>query len=128
MVGPLLLILFGILYFGVILSFKQAVTQSAAEGARAVAPVSGNASTALVTSTALLAANRPISGWSKTCTSSGMTCNISVAACQGNASAKCATVTVTYDYASHPILPSLPLLDNVLPRHIHSTAVVQMNP
>jgi Flp pilus assembly protein TadG len=122
-VTPLLLLLMGIIYFGIILSFKQAVTQSAAEGARSLAPISGAAATqAVAQATALGPTNRPLSGWNKSCASAGMTCTFSPGPCAGNASATCATVTVTYDYRSNPLLPSLPLLDKLMPQRVRSTA------
>ncbi len=132
---PLLILLLGIIYFGVVLSFKQAVTQAAAEAARKAAPFT-QASYRPGDVTA--AANGPLGSWSKTCDSAGVTCDIrtpwSGAAlpgdppCVSDTANPCIRVRVTYDYRDHPLLPQLPLVSSMLPGWISSTAVVQMTP
>jgi Flp pilus assembly protein TadG len=126
---PLLLLLMGIVYFGMLLSFKQAVTQAAAEGARADAVLSGSSTPAATVSSIMAsAANHPMGSWNKVCNSGSLTCTATTAPCTGNTSATCVTVTVTYNYSSSPLLPSLPLVSSFMPSTIKSVAVVQMNP
>src|SRR5205085_11383792 len=63
----LLLLLFGIIEYGYILSFKQGLTQAAAEGAR-VGAVGGD-------SAAIAAAvNKAVGGFKQTCNTGGLTC------------------------------------------------------
>jgi Flp pilus assembly protein TadG len=125
---PLLLLLMGILYFGMLLSFKQAVTQSAAEGARAAAGYSATTQSSAAITAATNAANRPLGSWSKTCSSAGFSCQFGPpTACSNDATKYCMTVTISYNYSSNPLLPAIPLLSSALPSTIKSTAVVQMN-
>lgn len=119
----LLVLLFGIITFGVILSFKQSMTQAAAEGARAGAmgtelTASGLAATAMV---------QPVGAFGKTCNSGGLTCTYPVAACGGSSTATCITVTVQYDYENHPLLPPIPGLGLLFPDTLTSVSVTQIN-
>lgn len=119
----LLVLLFGIITFGVILSFKQSLTQAAAEGARAGAM--GTESTASGLAAAALV--QPVGAFGKTCGSGGLTCTHPVAACGGTSTAKCVTVTVQYDYKNNPLLPPIPGLGLVLPDTLTSKSVTQIN-
>jgi Flp pilus assembly protein TadG len=130
---PLAVLLFGIVWFGVLLSFKQAVTQAAAEGARAAVPYSFTSQNSDAVTAATNAASGPLGGWSRPCgqsgveTAKGMTCTATPQPCP-NGTGKCMSMTVVYDYKAHPILPNLPIISSLLPSSLSSTAVVQMNP
>lgn len=126
-VVPLAVLLFGIIWFGVLLSFKQAVTQAAAEGARAAVPYSYASQQSDAITAVTAAANGPLGSWSRTCSSSGTTCTATPEPCPSG-SGNCMSVTVSYNYRSNPILPNLPIISSLLPSSITSTAVVQMNP
>lgn len=120
-VAPLLLLLlFGILGYGYVLSFRQALHQGAAEAARAaVVEYDEN----LQGQDPEIAIDDALSSYGVTCASAGMTCEISEpAACASSASgAECVTVTVRYDLGGHPLLP-LPGLGLAFPDVLeHST-------
>ena len=124
-VGVLLVfLLFGIVVFGYLMSFRQNMTQAAVEAARAgaVAPV-GTAQT-----TAQNAATQAVRAFNQTCGSGGMTCNIPVPApCVNNTSATCITVTLTFDYADHPLLPDIPIVSQFIPDTIETKSVAEIN-
>ncbi|HEV7536839.1 MAG TPA: TadE/TadG family type IV pilus assembly protein, partial [Acidimicrobiia bacterium] len=96
----LLTLLFGIISYGYVLSFKQGITQAAAEGARAGAV--GNDVSAAVT--------RAVGAFNKTCNTtppSGLTCKSDTAAWPPVAYTcgtghTCITVTVSYDWKNYP--------------------------
>jgi Flp pilus assembly protein TadG len=48
--------------------------------------------------------------------------------CSYNPSMTCIQVTLSYDYAAHPIIPSLPLLNFAVPATLTGSAIVQLNP
>lgn len=129
---PLAVLLFGIIWFGVLLSFKQAVTQAAAEGARAAVPYSYTSQQSDAVTAATGAASGPLGAWSRKCSSPGTSCTATPEPCHdedGNLTGgNCMTVTVAYNYRDNPILPNMPIISNLLPSTITSTAMVQMNP
>jgi Flp pilus assembly protein TadG len=120
----LLVLLFGIITFGLILSFKQGLTQAAAEGARAGAVVSETAAPAA----AAAAAADGIGAFEKTCNSGGLTCAYVVAPCASAPLTKCITVEMIYDYKNHPLLPPLPGFGLAVPDTLRATSVAQVNP
>lgn len=119
----LISLLFAMVSFGYILSFKQGITQAAAEGARtaAVAPV-GTAEAAATAS-----ADRSVGAFDQQCNVEGLNCNVTVAACANAPTADCITVEMVYDYATFPLLPPLPLISAILPDTLQSSAVAQVN-
>lgn len=120
----LVVIIFGIVSYGAILSFKQTMTQAAAEGARAGAM--GTQTTAVGLATP--ATTKSLGAFGKTCNSGGLTCTITVHPCvPGPASAKCIEVDLVYDYAGHPLLPPLPFISAFLPPTLHSNSESQVN-
>jgi Flp pilus assembly protein TadG len=120
----LLMLLFGIISYGYALSFKQGLTQAAAEGARAAAVASsGTAATA-----AANAVVPALGAFKKSCTSAGMSCTYSTApADTGCTGSNCMRVQITYDYKNHPLLPKFPGLGLLLPDTIKSTSITQVN-
>jgi len=120
----LLLLLFGIISYGYILSFKQGLTQAAAEGARAGA---------VGTPTdAVNAVTRAVNAFNKTCNTGGLTC-------QGSGAGQwppvpytcgthtCITIQVSYDWKNYPLLPRFPGLGLLLPDTLKSTSVTQVS-
>ncbi len=117
----LLTILFGIITFGYVLSFKQGMTQAAAEGARAAA-VGSDVSSAVA---------RSVGAFNKTCNTDGLTCKSDTTAwppvpyaCSGHT---CVQVKLTYDYNHYPLLPKLPGLGLLLPDTLQSTYVAEVS-
>ena len=122
----LLTIVFGIITYGVLLSFKAGMTQAAAQGARAAA-VEDWQDAADVAEDATADALPP---FSKNCNSAdgdGLSCTFSVAPCSATSSAKCITVDVVYDYKNHPLVPLMPFISALLPNTLRSTSVAQVN-
>lgn len=113
-VPVLVLLLFGIISYGYMLSVRQAITQATAEGARAGA-VTQPASGTSPEDAAIAAVNRSLDGFGLTCASPGMQCEAAPpAACDGG-SARCVSVTVNYAYAAHDPLdiPFVPMPENL---------------
>lgn len=117
----LLLILFGIISYGYIFSVRQALTQAAAEGARAAA-VASTGQTTKATS----AVNSALSSMGLTCGTGGLTCTPSVAACANDSSLQCATVTVSFAYEANTPMPDL-LPSAVIPDTLSFTSVARVN-
>jgi Flp pilus assembly protein TadG len=120
----LLTLLFGIISYGYALSFKQGLTQAAAEGARAAAV----ASTGQAAAAAASAVGPALGAFNKNCSSTGMTCTYSTASADtGCAGTSCIRVRISYDYENYPLLPKFPGLGLLLPSTIKSTSIAQVN-
>ena len=123
-VGLLSLLLFGIITFGVTLSYKQSMTQATNEAARAAAV----APPGLARTRAEAAANRATSGFGTPCNSSnGLTCTFIEGPCDGDPTLDCMTVELTYALRTHPRVPSIGAISSTLPETLVSRAVVQIN-
>ena len=123
-VGLLLVLLFGIISYGYVLSFKQGLTQAAAEGARAGAV--GTSTDAVNTVT------RSIGAFNKTCNTGGLTCQGASAGQWPPASYACGThmcmtITLTYDWKNYPLLPKFPGLGLLLPDTLRTTRVAEVS-
>ena len=118
----LVFLLFGILIFGYLMSFRQNMVQAAAEGARAGAvAASGSAP-----GDAQSAAQQSIGGF-HSCDGTALSCVAAVGTCPNAPTVTCVTVTLTYDYAHHPLLPDVPIISAFLPSTIVTTAVAEVN-
>lgn len=128
LVAPLLLLLaVGIMSYGYMLSFRQALGQAAAEGARAAAVELDDA---LREPDALAAVNEGLGGFSISCDGTRLTnaagtvvgsCDVSLAKCstgQPTDDPQCVRVTLSYDYAAHPLTPAMPGVGVVLPERL----------
>lgn len=131
----LLTLVFGIINFGLILSFKQDLTRAAAEGARAAA-VAYPASGAVAAGTA--ATNEAVQSFNKTCGSGGLTggclirqhdCSDPVPDTNGDDPnvPNCVQVDLIYDYANYPLLVAVPLIKPFLPSQIRATSDARLN-
>lgn len=120
----LLTLLFGIISYGYALSFKQGLTQAAAEGARAAAVVSLSEAPDKARAAVIPA----LGAFNKTCSSPGMTCTYNTdPASTGCATGNCIRVQITYDYKNYPLIPKFPGLGLVLPDTLKSTSISQVN-
>lgn len=121
---PVLMVLvFGIVNYGDMLSVRQSVSQAASEGARAAA-VDPGAEAAKVAA-AQAAVNSALGAQGQECTSWGAgagQCNVTIATCDGEATKQCATVKV--DIAFDAIIPGFGL---VLPDNLTYTAVARVS-
>lgn len=145
-VGVLLVFLvFGIIIFGLLLSFKQDVTRAAAEGARggAVAVHTGTAPTTPTADqryqAALAATTEAVEGFDQECGVEGMACDVVLHDCNSVPPASpsiayfatpapdCVTVELRYDYEDFPLIIDPPLLSATLPEQISSKSVARLN-
>ena len=111
-VPVLLLLVAGIVSYGYMLSFRQALSQATAEGARAAAVAAAGADRE---SLATAAVDRALSSYEDvTCAGEAVACEVSVDPCGADGPAY-ATVDVRYDYDGHPLTPELPGLGLVMP-------------
>jgi Flp pilus assembly protein TadG len=122
----LIMLLYGIITYGLILAAQATVTQAAADAARAGLTV-GSATAVSVAETQ---AGTDV-GWMNkgTCGTSGtaITCNAVEETCPSNSLETCLKVTVIYNYSSNPLFPELPGLGIITPSTISSTNVLQLN-
>lgn len=128
-------LVFGIVGFGVVLSFKQTMTQAANEGARAAAVTADLASTAAVDERVEAAKTsvQAFEGWGRSCGSgvddvdcSGITVHDCGSTTQTSALPDCITVRLEYDYQAAPIVPNLPLMSAFMPDSVESSATSQL--
>jgi Flp pilus assembly protein TadG len=121
----LCLVIFGIITFGILLGYRQNLTQAATEAARA-ASVQQNA--ADQKTAALAAATSALDELDHTCGSTpeaGLTCTVSdTFACPSDTTLACRTVTVTLDNDLHSVVPKVPLLSAFIPHQLHATTTV----
>lgn len=130
LVVPLLvLILFGIVSFGLMLSLRQGLSQAAGEGARAAAVTLVDADK----NTAAVAAIDDALGYGVTCSGGTLqrggetvgTCTVSAPAPCGDA--ECVTVSLSYVYDEHPIVPSLLGIGAMLPDTLEYTTTARVS-
>jgi Flp pilus assembly protein TadG len=135
----LLLIVVGIISYGYLLSFRQALSQGASEGARAAA-VSALPSASQKVAQAVAGLNDALGSYGVTCVlPSGSTigtlvrnsvvvgaCGVSTAACVNQTSSTCVSVQVVYNYDDHPLVPEIPGVGIVLPNTLTYTAVAKV--
>jgi hypothetical protein len=129
----LVFLLLGVVMFGFLMSFRQNMTQAAAEGVRAGAVASDpviaghDASDQAVRS--FLTSGCGPSTSPGTWSAAGMTCTIEVppGGCPSQPLRQCIAVTLTYAYASHPLLPDIPLVSSFFPSVIEARSVAEIN-
>lgn len=117
LVAPLLiLLLMGIITYGYMLSFRQSVSQAAAEGARAaaVAPV---------------AADREAIAKAAVASAMGVTCDSTYLACTVKfpTTCTCVEVTVTHSYKADPTKPVFLGLGLVMPDKLTYKSVAEVS-
>ncbi len=132
----LVLLLFGVINYGYMLSFRQAISQGAAEGARQAALAPPVVSQPDKVQRARDAINQALASYGVSCTGSDLfrngeavgRCAInSGGPCPSDPRDTCATVTLDYAYRDHALIPTVPGIGLVLPQHLAYTAVVQDN-
>lgn len=139
----LLLLVFGIINFGLLLSFKQDMTRAAAEGARAGAVAAAGQAEA----DAYAETNRAVMEFSDRFKSSGCAtdgmedlngnrdCEVALHDCDDevpdtnleSAKPDCITVLLTYNYQDHPLITPVPLLSGLLPNEVKAASVAKVN-
>lgn len=123
--GLFVFILYGLIAFGMVLAVKQGVTNASAEGARAAV----GATDAVEAQAQAKDRVRNALDWlgSKYDVDDPNQFRADTADCPSTSAptAKCITVTITYDYDAHPVVPPAPGLRIVTPETLVSTSVVQ---
>lgn len=132
----LFLLIFGIIGFGVVLSFKQTTTQGANEAARAAAVTPDDPATVGIDERVVAAEDtvERVEAYGRSCTHSAMTCTITVHDCAAGAGLTnnpavlpdCITVRLDYDYGASPVIPPVPLLAAFMPDRLVSTGTAQL--
>lgn len=124
-------LIFGIMSYAYMMSFRQAMTQATAEASRAaaIAPIDPEVR-------GLAALNEALSPYGITCNGTSLlrgsstvgTCSVPPPSpCTNNATRDCVTVTVRYQYRSNPLLPSFPGLGLTLPETIGFTSIAEVS-
>lgn len=132
----LVMLVFGVIAFGYMLSFRQGMSQAAAEGARSAAvQISGTANSVRIAA-ARAAINDALDSYGVECTSGGAlthsggasgACTIVIGACtSGPSGAQCAKVTLDYPYSDNSLIPGLGV-NALLPDNLVYTAEVRVS-
>jgi Flp pilus assembly protein TadG len=137
LVAPLLILLvMGIVSYGYMLSFRQALSQGAAEGARATA-VSPFPTSAERQQEGLDALNEALGSYGISCDGyaagshlrkSGAdvgSCSVTITACANDATKTCVTASLRHRYEDNPLTPSFPGVGLVLPEELRYDAVAR---
>lgn len=132
----LVLLVFGVIAFGYMLSFRQAMSQAAAEGGRAAAVQMAGTSSGDRISAARAAVNDALDFYGVECTSGGAlthsggasgNCAITIGACtSGPSDTQCAKVTLEYPYSDNSLIPGLGI-NAFLPDNLVYTAEVRVS-
>lgn len=135
-VPVLLALVFGIIAYGYMLSYRQGLSQAASEGARAAAILPSGVAPGERATRATAAANGALDAYGVRCVAGVLTrngaangtCSIRPSTpCPEDASRSCAVVTLTHAYRDHPLVSSFPGLGITLPRVLSYTAVVEVS-
>jgi Flp pilus assembly protein TadG len=120
-------ILYALVVFGMALALKQSVTNAAAEGARSTVGVVDNTATPAderVDNARDVVLQRL--GWLSSSQKASLTINPTIATCSVG-TGTCITVQVTYPYDANPLVPSAPIIKQIQPKTVGSTATVRLN-
>jgi Flp pilus assembly protein TadG len=126
-------IVFGIISYGYMLTFRQSVSQAATEAARAAAvkTVSGTPAQrqAAQSAAAVAAVNEAVGTFNSTmkCGQAHLTCTVTFQSCPDVSPSGCVRVQVNYPYRDHSLLPSVPGLGIILPKNVGYSAVAGVN-
>ena len=137
LVAPLLILLvMGIISYGYMLSFRQALSQGAAEGARATA-VSPFPTALDRQEEGLDALNEAMDAYGISCdgVAAGShlrkssinvgTCSVTIGTCANDPTKDCVTAAIDYAYSDHPLTPKFPGIGLVLPNSLSYDAVAR---
>ncbi len=113
------MILYGLVYFGMALATKQRVTNAAAEGARAAVGAATPAD-AVAKAQARVTSLLGVPNGRYTVTPVAAPCDALV-----STGPQCVTVTISYDWRNHPVVPPAPGLNLASVDSLGSEAVVQ---
>jgi Flp pilus assembly protein TadG len=119
------IVLYGIVTFSMIFVAQQSLTLAAEEGARAALTYQKSDTPpdalALRVNAVCPVAKSMLAPMVATAD-----CQATTATC--NAGMQCVNVVISYAYGTNPLIPSLPLMGDVLPKTLTSSATIQLNP
>ena len=126
----LFLILYGMISYALIFAAQHSLSQAAAEGARTAVRFQSSSDKAEVRKVAACDAAQKGLGWLGHFGGlAAPSCDLSPAQCVvpsgSEGKVECVMVSVVYDYASHPLLPALPLLP--VPAALVGQAVIHVS-
>lgn len=137
LVAPLLILLvMGVISYGYMLSFRQALSQGAAEGARATA-VSPFPTAADRQQEGLDALNEALDSYGVACDGYALgshlrkdgtdvgTCSVTIGTCGNDPTKSCVTTALDYAYEDNPLTPKVPGVSLVLPETLGYDAVAR---
>lgn len=113
-IGIFMLVLYGLISFGMIMATKQRVTNAASEAARSAVGESDDAAAIAAATTRL---NTLLAG-----SAGSYTPDVTTVAC---GTSTCVKVKITWDWKNHPVVPPAPGIGLVTPDKIISEAQVQ---
>ena len=121
-------LIYGIISFGMLLSLRQNLVQSAAEGARAGAVADRTNATAAATA----ATNQSVSAYGQVCAPIGsgapLECEFTIAPCSaGGPTPECITVDMIFDYENNPEVPEPPFIGATIPNTLEVSSTAQLN-
>ncbi|CAB3731039.1 hypothetical protein LMG24238_05739 [Paraburkholderia sediminicola] len=120
-------IFYVIVTFSMIFVAQQSLTLATAEGARAALNYRSASSVPGAISLRATAACNTATNMVAPMIQSAA-CQTAQATCNYDSTMTCIAVTLTYNYAASPLIPTLPGLGLLLPQNLSSTATVQLNP
>ncbi|RYY46252.1 MAG: pilus assembly protein [Actinomycetales bacterium] len=129
-------LLFGVISYGWMLSYRQGISQAAAEGARAMAVSVSPTGSTVPADRARAAINRSLASYGVTCTSAGTltrngatvgTCGVTTTACTTGSTVQCARIAISHNYRANPLIPSFPGLGITLPTTIGYTTTSEVS-
>jgi Flp pilus assembly protein TadG len=122
------LVFYAIVTYSMIFVAQQSLTLAASEGARAALRFQSNATSAAsalaLRASAACTTATGLVNW----LASSTPCTATYAPCTFDATMQCVNVALNYNYASQPLVPSLPLIGLPLPANLAASAMVQLNP
>lgn len=107
----LLLLVFGIISYGYMLSFRGSMSQAAAEGAREAA-VTVNATNR--EDAAMQAVDEALAAYGVDCADAGMTCDYELLTGTADCATTCVRISLEYAYGDFPLIP-VPFVDGFMP-------------
>lgn len=125
LVVPLLLLLvLGIISYGYMLSFRQALSQGAAEGARAAAVTPAGLEDEERETRAVAKLDEALQSYGASCSDTGVTCSVTFTDCGDS---RCASVRIAYPYETGSVGPKFPGSGVILPATLEYTSVAEVS-
>lgn len=135
LIAPLFIALvFAVISYGYMLSYRQGMSQAAAEATRVIAVAPSGTSSADLETRARGAVDDALGSYGVTCVGSALmhgstnvgTCTITTHATCSSGSGSCTTVAITHNYRDEPLLPSFPGLGITLPDQLAYEASMEV--